>query len=111
MTEAVSLNQRAASGTWLDHRLTPAEGDAFGRDGYMILDEVLPEAVTDGLEEAFDEVWAGERAARGSPSWTRSTCSTFSARTIGSWTWSTGRSVFRRWWIFWVGTFRSITLT
>lgn len=59
------LGARAESGAWNAHRLTLAEGEAFARDGFMVLPERLPEAVTDGLEQAFDKVWAAERAARG----------------------------------------------
>ena len=50
---------------WNRHRLTPEEEETFARDGFLVLPERLPEAVTDGLEEAFDAVIAAERAALG----------------------------------------------
>ena len=60
-----SASGGAANGAWNDHRLTLAEGEAFARDGVLVLPDRLPEQVTDRLEEAFDKVWAAERAARG----------------------------------------------
>ena len=50
---------------WNRHRLTVQEEQSFARDGFLVLPERLPEAVTDGLEEAFDAVIAAERAALG----------------------------------------------
>ena len=50
---------------WNRHRLTEAEEAAFTRDGFLVLPDRLPEAVTDGLEEAFDAVIAAERVALG----------------------------------------------
>ena len=60
-----SADGSAKNGAWNDHRLTVAEGEAFARDGFIVLPDRLPEAVTDRLEEAFDTVWAAERAAQG----------------------------------------------
>ena len=50
---------------WNRHRLTAEEEETFARDGFLVLPDRLPEAVTDGLEEAFDAVIAAERAALG----------------------------------------------
>ena len=65
MTPCLRLTAAPRTGSWNDHRLSLAEAETFARDGFLVLPERLPAEVTDRLEEAFDKVWAAERAARG----------------------------------------------
>ena len=49
-----------AERNWNLHRLTPTEEKTFNQDGFLVLPVQLPEAVTNGLEEAFDIVIASD---------------------------------------------------